>query len=176
MAVRWSLRLRLPYADVVLLLAKRGVHVDNTSVFDWVQRFAPLYMEIARRTRRRVGCRWGVDETYVKVAGVWRYVYRAIDKAGQVVDVFLSERRETEAAAIFFEEDVCSEVLATLETIPAQWGSLGEMLRGRAALVQRWEQDQNRHVRSFARKARKVLLGHADESDAATVGFLEDHS
>jgi transposase-like protein len=53
--VRWYLRVRLPYADVVVLLAERGVHVDRTSVFDWVQRFAPLYMEAARCKRRPVG-------------------------------------------------------------------------------------------------------------------------
>jgi transposase-like protein len=94
-AVRWYLRLHLPYADVVVLLAERGIHVDRTTVFDWVQRFAPLYMEAARHMRRPVGGRWSTDETYVKVAGVWRYVYRAIDEWGQVVAVFLSERRDT---------------------------------------------------------------------------------
>jgi transposase-like protein len=62
-AVRWYPRLRLPYADVVVLLADRGVHVDRTSVFEWVQRFAPLYMEAARRQRRPAGGRWSVDET-----------------------------------------------------------------------------------------------------------------
>lgn len=103
-AVRWYLRLRLPYADVVVLLAERGVYVDRTTVFDWMRRFAPLYMDVARRKRRRVGCRWSVDETYVKGAGVWRYVYRAIDEYGQVVDVYLSERRDTEAAVTFFEQ------------------------------------------------------------------------
>jgi len=102
-AVRWYMRLRLPYADVVVLLAERGDSVDRTTVFDWVQRFAPLYREVARRKRRPVGGWWSVDETYVKVAGVWRYVYRAVDEHGQVVDVVLSERRDTEADVSFFE-------------------------------------------------------------------------
>ncbi len=61
-------------------------------------------MKAARRKRHRVGRRWSVDETYVKVAGVWRYVYRAIDENGQVVDVLLRERRDTEAAVAFFEQ------------------------------------------------------------------------
>jgi transposase-like protein len=87
-AVRWYLRFRLPLADVVELLAERGVHVDRSTVFDWVHRIAPLYMEAARHKRRPVGRQWSTDETYVKVAGVWRYVYRAIDEDGQVVDVF----------------------------------------------------------------------------------------
>jgi transposase-like protein len=104
LAVHWYLRFRLPFADVVELLAERGVHVDRSTVFDWVHRFAPLYMEAARAKRRPVGSRWSTDETYVKVAGVWRYVYRAIDEDGQVVDVFLSEHRDKEAAVTFFEQ------------------------------------------------------------------------
>jgi transposase-like protein len=76
--------------------------VARTSVFVWVQRFAPLYMEVARRKRRPVGGRWSVDETYVKVAGVWRYVYRALDEWGQGVDALLRERRDTAAAVTYF--------------------------------------------------------------------------
>jgi IS6 family transposase len=88
--MRWYLRLRLPFADVVELLAERGMHVDRSTVCNWGQRFAPLYMDAARRKQRPVGQRWSVDENYVKVARVWHYVYRAIDEWGQVVDVFLS--------------------------------------------------------------------------------------
>jgi transposase-like protein len=102
-AARWYLRLRLPYADVLALLAERGVHVDRSTALEWAQRLAPLYMEVARRRRRGVGCRWSVDEAYVKGAGVWRYVYRAIDEHGRVVGVSLGERRDTEAAATSFE-------------------------------------------------------------------------
>jgi len=80
-------------ADMVELLAERGVYVDPSSAFDWVQRFTPLYKDAARPHRHRVGTRWAVDETYVKVAGVWRYAYRAIDEHGQVIDVYLSATR-----------------------------------------------------------------------------------
>jgi transposase-like protein len=104
LAVRWYLWLRVPYTDVATLLAERGVCVDRSTVCDWVQRFAPLSTEAARRNRHTVGRRWCIDETYVKVAGVWRYVYRAIDADGQVVDVLLREQRDTEAAVAFFEQ------------------------------------------------------------------------
>ncbi len=74
LAVRWYLRFRLSYADVEEWLAERRVQVDRTTIYDWVQIFAPLYQEAARAHRRTVGRRWAVDETYGKVAGVWQYV------------------------------------------------------------------------------------------------------
>jgi transposase-like protein len=68
-----------------------------------VQRFTPLMIEAARPCRHSVGNRWFVDETYVRVAGVWRYVYRAVDQYGRVIDAFVSKRRNVVAATKFFE-------------------------------------------------------------------------
>ena len=68
----------------------------------WVQRFTPLFADAARPLRHAVGDRWFVDETYVKVAGRWRYLYRAVDQYGQVIDVLLAEHRDTTAARRFF--------------------------------------------------------------------------
>jgi transposase, IS6 family len=79
-AVRWYLRFGLSYRDVEELLAERAVQVDHVTVYRWVQRFTPLLAEAARPSRHAVGNRWQVDETYVKVAGRWRYVYRAIEE------------------------------------------------------------------------------------------------
>ena len=86
LAVRWYLRYGLSYRDVEELLAERGIDVDHVTIYRWVQRFTPLLVEAARPCRHAVGDRWYVDETYVKVAGGWRYVYRAIDQFGQVID------------------------------------------------------------------------------------------
>jgi transposase, IS6 family len=99
LAVRWYLRFALSYRDIEELLAERGIDVDHVTVYRWVQRFTPMLAEAARPCRHAVGDRWGVDETYVKVAGRWRYVYRAIDQFGQVIDVFMSTRRDAAAAA-----------------------------------------------------------------------------
>jgi transposase-like protein len=79
LAVRWYLRYGLSYSDVEELLAERGVDVDHVTVYRWVQRFTPLLIDLARPCRHAVGDRWFVDETYVKVGGVWRYAYRAVD-------------------------------------------------------------------------------------------------
>jgi DDE domain len=101
LAVRWYLRFGLSYRDVEELLTERGVEVDHVTIYRWVQRFTPLLAEAARPCRHAVGDRWHVDETYVKVAGRWRYVYRAIDQFGQLIDVFVSARRDTKAAHRF---------------------------------------------------------------------------
>src|SRR5262245_63105805 len=76
--VRWYLRYGLSYRDIEELLAERGVQVDHVTIFRWVHRFAPLLADAARFTRHAPGDRWFVDETYVKIGGRWRYVYRAI--------------------------------------------------------------------------------------------------
>jgi transposase InsO family protein len=98
LAVRWYLRFALSYGDVEELLAERDVEVDHVSGYRRVQRFTPLLAEAARPCRHRIGTCWFADETYVKVAGRWRYVYRAVDQFGQVIDVFVSPRRDVTAA------------------------------------------------------------------------------
>jgi transposase, IS6 family len=88
------------------LLTERGVEVDHVTVYRWVLRFTVLLADAATPCRHVVGDRWQVDETYVKVAGQWRYVYRAVDQFGQVIDVFVSARRDAKAARQFFERAI----------------------------------------------------------------------
>ena len=97
-AVRWYLRYGLSYRDVEELLAERGITVDHVTIYRWVQRFTPEFIEAAGCCRHAPGDRWFADETYVKVAGRWTYLYRAIDQHGQVIDVLLSRRRDLAAA------------------------------------------------------------------------------
>jgi transposase, IS6 family len=92
-AVCWYLRYGLSYRDDEELLAKRGIDVDYVTVYRWVQRFTPLFFDAARPLRHATGDRWFVDETYVKLAGRWRYLHPAVDQYGQVIDVLLSEQR-----------------------------------------------------------------------------------
>jgi IS6 family transposase len=101
-AVRWYLRYSLSYRDVEELLAERGIEVDHVTVYRWVQRFTPLLIDAARPCRHAPGDRWFVDETHVKVAGSWVYLYRAIDQYGQVIDVLVSERGDLAATRRFF--------------------------------------------------------------------------
>src|SRR5882762_5502470 len=114
-AIRWYLRFNLSYRDVEELLVERGVEVDHVTVYRWVQRFTPLLADAARFARHSPGDRWFVDETYVKVNGVWRYVYRAVDQHGQVIDVLVSARRDADAARRFFRR-----ALTTLKVTPVE--------------------------------------------------------
>ncbi len=117
LAVRWYLRFGLSYRDVEELLTERGVEVDHVTIYRWVLRFTPLLAEAARPCRHRVGDRWQVDETYVRVAGRWRYVYRAIDQAGQIIDVFVSPHRDVNAARRFFERAINVTKVAPVEVV-----------------------------------------------------------
>jgi transposase, IS6 family len=74
------------------LLAERGIEVDHVTIYRWVQTFTTEFIDAARPGRHATGNRWFVEDTYVKVAGRWTYLYRAIDQHRQVVDVLLSER------------------------------------------------------------------------------------
>jgi transposase-like protein len=111
------LRFGLSYRDVEELLIERGVEVDRVTVYRWVQRFTPLLFEAAWPCQHRVGDRWQVDETFVKVAGQWRYIYHAIDQFGQVIDVFVSARRDAKAARRFFERAIGTTKITPAEVV-----------------------------------------------------------
>jgi transposase, IS6 family len=94
--------------------------VDHLTVYRWVQRFTPVLAEAARPCRHAVGDRWHVDETSVKVSGRWRYIYRAIDQFGQVIDIFVFPRRDAKAARRFFERAIGSTGVRPIEVITDQ--------------------------------------------------------
>ncbi len=102
MAVLWRLWYKLGFRDVAELLLQRGYEVTHETIRDWESRFASLLADQLRTKRRgRVGRSWYLDETYVKVSGRWHYLYRAIDRDGQLIDSMLSEHRDKHAARRF---------------------------------------------------------------------------
>ncbi len=102
LAVLWRLRYKLSFRDVAELLLERGYEVTHETIRDWEFRFAPLLADQLRAKRRgRAGVSWYIDETYVKVAGRWCYLYRAIDRDGVLIDSMLSEHRDKHAARRF---------------------------------------------------------------------------
>jgi transposase, IS6 family len=91
--VRWYLRYCLSYRDLEEVMAERGFRVDHSTIARWVLHYAPLPEELIRPEMRRPN-RWRVDQTYIRVAGRWTYLYRAIDSDGNTIDSLLSPNRD----------------------------------------------------------------------------------
>ena len=106
LCVRWYTSFKLSLRDLVIMMAERGISVRHTTILRWVQRYLPEFEKRWRRYARPVGGSWRVDETYIKVRGQWVYLYRAVDKAGQTVDFFLSRNRDVNAAKSFLRNAV----------------------------------------------------------------------
>ena len=101
-AVRWYCRYPISYRDLETMMTERGVAVDHSTIYRWVQHYAPEMEKRLRWQWRRAGSgSWRVDETYVKVRGKWTYLYRAVDKYGDTIDFYLSATRNTKAAKRF---------------------------------------------------------------------------
>lgn len=102
--VRWYLRYALSYRDLEEMMAERGLSVDHSTIFRWVQRYSPELDKRCRPHLKPTDDSWRVDETYVKVRGQWMYLYRAVDSTGQTLDFLLNETRSTRAATRFFRK------------------------------------------------------------------------
>ena len=104
LCVRWYLRYSLSYRDLEEMMNERGLSVDHTTIYRWVQAYA---LELERRIRphlRPTNDSYRVDETYIKVKGAWKYLYRAVDSTGQTIDFMLSAKRDARAAKRFFRK------------------------------------------------------------------------
>jgi transposase, IS6 family len=180
-AVRWYLRYGLSYRDVEELLAEHGVRVDHVTVYRWVQRFTGEFIEAARPCRRLPGDRWFVDETYVKVAGRWTYLYRAIDQSGQVIDVMVSARRDLNAARAFFTRALAvgaCPVEVTTDRAPAYPRVLDERLPAALHVVERYannpiEADHSR-LKAWLRPMRGLNRLRSAQTVAAGHAFIQN--
>jgi putative transposase len=104
--VRWYLAYPLSYRQLEELMQEREVSVDHATINRWVLKYTPLLEEAFHRCKRPVGRSWRMDETYIRVKGKWRYLYRAVDASGQTIDFLLAERRDTEAALRFLTQAI----------------------------------------------------------------------
>jgi transposase, IS6 family len=102
LCVRWYLRYALSYRDLQEMMRERGLSVDHTTIFRWVQHYAPEIDKHSRPHLKACNASWRVDETYVKIKNTWMYLYRAVDSAGNTLEFLLSPTRDAEAAKRFF--------------------------------------------------------------------------
>ncbi len=106
LCVRWYVAYSLSLRNLEEMMAERGFAVDHSSVHRWVIKLVPLFERAFRKHKRPVGKSWRMDETYVKVRGQWKYLYRAVDKAGNTVDFLLRAHRGKAAARRYFEKAI----------------------------------------------------------------------
>ena len=112
------------------MMAERGVDLAHTTILRWVQRYIPDFEKQWQRYLRPVGSSWRMDETYVKVRGEWKYLYRAVDKQGHTVDFFLSEHRGIESAKQFFAHAIergGPPEKITVDAYPATHSAIAEL-------------------------------------------------
>src|SRR5206468_978996 len=97
----WYVAYPISYRQLEEMMSDRGVEVDHSSLHRWVLKYTPLLDQAFRQRKRPVGASWRMDETYVSVKGQWKYLYRAVDKAGHTVDFLLTAKRDRKAASRF---------------------------------------------------------------------------
>ena len=102
--IRWYAAYPLSCRHLEEMMEERGVTVDHSTVSRWAIRFLPLLEKIFRKYKRPVGGSWRMDETYIKVKGVWKYLYRAVDRDGKTIDFLLTAKRDKAAAKRFFDK------------------------------------------------------------------------
>lgn len=104
LCLRWYLRYSLSYRDLEEMMAERGLSIDHTTIYRWVQCYAPTFERKCRAKLKPTNDSWRVDETYVKVKGEWMYLYRAVDSTGATVEFVLSPTRDAVSAKRFFRK------------------------------------------------------------------------
>lgn len=104
--VRWYTAYPLSFRNIEEMMAERRVFVDHSTLHRWSIKMLPVLAAICRRRKRPVGLSWRMDETYVKVAGQWKYLYRVVDRDGDTVDFLLRAMRDHAAARAFFERAI----------------------------------------------------------------------
>jgi putative transposase len=106
MCVRWYVAYGLSVRNLEEMMAERGIEVDHSTVHRWALKLLPVFEKTFHGRKRPVGKSWRVDETYIKIKGKWRYLYRAVDKAGATVDFLLRAHRDKAAAQRYFEKSI----------------------------------------------------------------------
>jgi putative transposase len=116
--VRWYLAYPLSYRNLEEMTEERGVEVGHSNVYRWVQKFTPSLEAAFRKGRKRpVGKSWRMDETYIRIKGQWKYLYRAVDKEGQTIDFLLTAHRDKKAALRFLRKATCQHGVPDKVTI-----------------------------------------------------------
>lgn len=186
MAIRWYVAYALSYRDIEELMAERGVGVDHSSINRWVVKYAPqLENNFRKKYKRKTGSSWRMDETYIKIKGLWFYLYRAVDKSGDTIDFMLSKKRDETSAKAFFTNAINASSKPEKVTIDksgannAALKSLNKNLKEEDKIEIRQIKYLNNLVEQdhrFIKKITKPMMGFKSfESAQATLAGIELH-
>ena len=117
LTVRWYLRYKLSFRDLVEMMEERGLSIAHTTIMRWVHQYGPELDKRIRRHLKQTNDSWRVDETYIKVKGQWMYLYRAVDSEGNTIDFYLSKNRNTKSAKRFFKKALAFSHVSTPRVI-----------------------------------------------------------
>ena len=129
LCVRWYVAYPLSLRHLEQMMAERGIDVDHSTVHRWAIKVLPVLEKAFRRHKRAVGRSWRIDETYIKVRGQWKYLYRAVDKEGSTVDFLLRAHRNKAAAQRYFEKSIAQNGLPATVTIDGSGANLAAIKR-----------------------------------------------
>src|SRR5471032_3399792 len=125
--VRWYVAYSLSLRDLEEMIAEHGIEVDHSTVHRWVIKLVPLFEKSFLQHKRPVGKSWRMDETYIRVKGQWRYLYRAVDKAGRTIDFLFRAKRDKVAARRFFEKSIAQNGVPETVTIDKSGSNLAAL-------------------------------------------------
>ncbi|WP_208328516.1 IS6 family transposase [Paraburkholderia sp. BL6665CI2N2] len=127
MCVRWYVAYPLSLRHIEEMVAERRVCVDHSTVHRWALKLLPVLEKAFRRRKRPVGTNWRMDETYIRVKGEWRYLYRAVDKDGNTIDFLLRAHRDKTAARRYFEKSIAQNGMPETVTIDKSGADLAAL-------------------------------------------------
>ena len=137
--VRWYVAYSLSYRDLEELMLERGYVVDHSTIQRWVVHYAPRIEKAFRKNKKRTGLRWRMDETYIRIRGEWKYLYRAVDKQGNTIDFLLTAKRDKKAALRFLKKAIGSNGKPSLINIDKSGAN--------TAAIKQHNRDENKRVK-----------------------------
>jgi transposase-like protein len=169
LCVRWYVAYSLSLRDLEEMMAERGIPVDHSTVHRWVIKLLPVFEKAFRRHQRPVGASWRMDETYILVKGQWKYLYRAVDKAGKTIDFLLCARRDTAAARRFFEKAIAQNGVPQTVTVDKSGANLAALQAINAK--RETPQDPTKQVPEQPRRAGPPVHQTPGQADAGIPEF-----
>src|SRR5512147_1880001 len=158
LCVRWYLAYPLSYRNLEEMMEERGVVVDHSNIYRWVQKFTPPLEAAFRKGKKRpVGRSWRMDETYIKIKGQWRYLYRAVDKDGQTIDFLLTAHRDQKAARRFLKKAIRQHGLPDKVTIDQSGANTAALEALKKETGQAIEIRQSKYVNNLVEQNHRAI-------------------